>query len=198
MSIQDITRLNRIPKNVFLASLVLIGSIALYNWAVSPHVACLLAACRYRSALQKKVETNKSLAEDIRARKKKLQQLSRELERLRRTLFSPDQLKLFLNELRTASEESDCRVRSLNLSTRKTGSTQRKGGGPARITANKVTLSVEGFYGDIIRLVKKLQQRKQKVWIDSIKMTDSSKGSGRLRCDMKITAYTVQDKEISK
>ena len=41
------------PRNVFLASLVLIGAIAAYNWTVAPHRNYLLAARKYEVAADK-------------------------------------------------------------------------------------------------------------------------------------------------
>jgi hypothetical protein len=44
-------------------------------------------------------------------------------------------------------------------------------------------------------LMERLKARPQKVWIDSFRMTTLEDGSGRLKCDITITVWTIPDKE---
>jgi hypothetical protein len=57
-------------------------------------------------------------------------------------------------------------------------------------------LSVSGQYQDIVKLLDSLQNRKQKVWIDTINLHLKDQTTSLLVCDLSLSIYTLKVKEI--
>ena len=107
----------------------------------------------------------------------------------------PDKAKEFFSDLQVISEQAGCAVYSLNLSQENKGPKKHSLSNASGIVTQSAMLSVIGTYGDLVKLVEKLQSRPQKVWLDSFKMTNLDDSSGQIRCDITITICTIQDKE---
>jgi hypothetical protein len=60
----------------------------------------------------------------------------------------------------------------------------------------QVDLSVIGQYQDIVRLLDSLQNRKQKVWIDTINLHLKDQTTGLLVCDLSLSIYALKVKEV--
>ena len=197
MLIDNLANLNRSTRNTIFTALIIIATIAMYNWIVAPHVTCLFAAQQYESAVSKAVEKNKVIAREVETKTKKLEELYEQLARSRSTLFTPDEAKAFFSDLQAVAEETGCTVHSLNLvvSNPSSGDKQKRSEDTTSgIVANGAVLSVIGQYNSIIKLVEKLQNHAKKIWMDSFKMETIDFSSAQLKCDMTITIYTIQDK----
>ncbi len=194
MLIDDIAKFNRSSRIAVSAALVVIAAIAMYNWTVAPHTGYLFAAYRYESAIDNISKKSKVISETLKIKKKKLQQLRERFVELQSTLFTPDEAKEFFSDLEVISEGAGCIVYSLNFAKGGPVLKAEKSENALGIVANSAMLSVVGIYGNIIKLVERLQARTQKVWIDSVKMETFSGNPDRLKCDMTITIYTIEDK----
>jgi len=193
--IDSLAKLNSASRNAISAALVVIVAIAMYNWTVSPHVVQLSVVQQYESVLDDVVKKNKILSSAVKIKNKKLEQLGEQFAQLQSSLFMIDKAKEFFSDLQVISEQMGCTVYSLNLTTDKQNSKEGQAEDATGIVTKSAILSVIGAYGDIVRLVERLQARPQKVWIDSVKMTSLDNDSGQLKCDITITICTLQDKE---
>ena len=196
MLIDNLANLNRSTRNTVFAALIIIATIAMYNWIVAPHVTCLFASQQYESVVSKAVEKNKVIAREVETKTKKLEELYEQFARSESALFTPDEAKEFFSDLQAISEETGCTVRSLNLVVSKPsfGDKRKQSEDTSSIVANGAMLTVSGQYHSIIRLVEKLQNHTKRIWMDSFKMETIDSGSAQLKCDMTITIYTIQDK----
>jgi hypothetical protein len=195
MLIDNLANLNRSTRNTVFSALIIIATIAMYDWIVAPHVTCLFASQEYESAVSKAVEKNKITAREVEAKTKKLEELHEQLAESRSILFAPDEAKAFFSDLQAIAEGTGCTVHALNLVGNKPSSQdKRKTEDTSGITANSATLTVSGRYNSIFGLVEKLQNHAKKIWLDSFEMKTVDFGSAQLRCDMTITIYTIQDK----
>jgi cell division protein ZapA (FtsZ GTPase activity inhibitor) len=196
MLIDNLANLKRSTRNIVFTALIIIATIAMYDWIVAPHVTCLSASQRYDSVVSKAVEKNEAVARDVATKTKRLEELYRQLAESRSTLFTPDEAKAFFSDLQAVSEETGCTVHSLNLvvSGPSSGNKQKQSEDTSGIVANSATLTVSGQYNSIIRLVEKLQNHAKRIWMNSFKMETIDFGSAQLKCDMTITIYTIQDK----
>lgn len=190
MLIDSLAKLNSASRNAISAALVIIVAIAAYNWIAAPHAAHLFAVQQYSRVIDDVVKKNKILSSAVRTKKKKLKQLHEQFTQLQSSLFTADQTKEFFSDLQAISEQADCTVCSLNLITSEGNCEDASG-----IVTKSSILSVIGAYGDIVRLMERLQAREQKVWIDSVRMTSLDDDSGQLKCDITITICIIQDKE---
>jgi hypothetical protein len=197
MLIDNFVNLNRSTRNTVFTALIIIATIAMYNWIVAPHVTYLFAVQQYESVVSNVVEKNKVIAREVKAKTKKLEAIYRQFASARSTLFTPDEANAFFSDLQVVSEEAGCTVRSLNLVVSKPsfGDKRKQAGNTSGIIANSAMLTVSGQYNSIIRLVEKLQNHRKKIWIDLFKMETIDFGSAQLKCDMTITIYTIRDKE---
>ena len=193
----NFTKLNRSSRNAVSTALVMIAAIAVYNQIVAPHTAYLFAAQRNESALSNIVRNNETIKNTVEFKRKKLQQLLEKSAQLHNALFKPDEAKGFLNSLEAIAEEAGCAVHSLQFGTSASAIKNNQGGNIPTISTNSAMLGVTGVYDAIIKLIEKLQMRNQGVLIESITMEPFNDSSDRLKCDMTITIYVIQNKETA-
>ncbi len=196
MLADNLAKLSRSSRNAVSASLILIAALAMYNWIVAPRTKYLLAARQYEYAMDNVVKKNKTIENKVQIKKKKLQELREQSAQLQRTLFTSDQAREFFSDLQAISEETGCIVYSVNLITNNPKPFQdRQLQDTAGIVTKSAVLSVVGVYKNITKLVKRLQSRTQKVWIDSVKIRALDNSSDLPRCDITITICALTDKE---
>ncbi len=195
MLIDNVAKLNSGSRNAISAVLVIITTIVLYNLVVAPHVVYLSSAKQYETVLSELVNTSKVIRSAVGIKKKKLKELSGQFANLQNALFTVKEAKEFFSDLQAVSEQAGCAVYSLNFVTGGQRSEAGQSEDASGIAANSAVLSVIGGYNDLVKLLERLKARPQKVFIDSFKMAGHNDGSGRLRCDMTVKIYTIQDKE---
>ncbi len=195
MLIDNVAKLNSGSRNAISAVLVIITTIVLYNLVVAPHVVYLSSAKQYETVLSELVNTSKVIRSAVGIKKKKLKELSGQFANLQNALFTVKESKEFFSDLQAVSEQAGCAVYSLNFVTGGQRSEAGQSEDASGIAANSAVLSVIGGYNDLVKLLERLKARPQKVFIDSFKMAGHNDGSGRLRCDMTVKIYTIQDKE---
>jgi len=193
--IDNVAKLNSGSRNAISAVLVIITTIVLYNLVVAPHVVYLSSAKQYETVLSELVNTSKVIRSAVGIKKKKLKELSGQFANLQNALFTVKEAKEFFSDLQAVSEQAGCAVYSLNFVTGGQRSEAGQSEDASGIAANSAVLSVIGGYNDLVKLLERLKARPQKVFIDSFKMAGHNDGSGRLRCDMTVKIYTIQDKE---
>jgi hypothetical protein len=193
--IDSLVRLNSSSRNAISAALILIVVIAMYSWIVEPHVKYLYAVQRYEPVLDSVARQSEAMREAIKIKQEKTEELKQEFAQLQGTLFTAEKAKEFFSDLQVISEETGCMVQSVNMITKGAVRDGERSEYTSGILPNSAVLSVVGLYGDVIKLLERLQSRAQKVWIESVLMKGISEESDRLRCDIAITMYTLQDKE---
>ncbi len=195
MLLENWTKSARSSKNVVLAALALIGVIAVYNWIVAPHANYLMAAQRYKSAIDVLAKKNEIISKNVIVKKKELEKLQDEFEQVHTSLFDPIGAKEFFSDIEVMAEDTNCIIHSLNVS--QTGPARKADQSKASsyIAANHATLSVVGNYRNIVALMSKLQGRLEQVRIDSASIKLIGSNSNRLKCDITITVYIMQNKE---
>lgn len=182
-------------RSVVLASLVLIGAAACYNWFVAPHTSYLAAARRYESTAEALARKNRVMNTGIAEKTRELARLQGEFARARESVFDGAGAKDFFNGIEAAAEKAGCMVSLLTFP-----STDKKRGSEGRgrfLRVRRAKVSVLGDYGGIIALMDEFQNRRERVVIDSISIESAGKVPGRLDCEMNVTVYIMQDEEAS-
>lgn len=193
MQLINFYKLNRRVQSSVFAALVIITTTAIYSWLVNPHVKDVSAAQDYNSALDMVIEKNKQLSRAVQIKTKELEQLTAEYAESRSNLFTPAQAKEFFGDLQATLEETDCTVHSLNLAVNKSGKKEKETKSRSGVDTNSAVLSVSGQYGSITKLVERLQNHSPKVWLDSFVIELVDYATGLLKCDMRITIYTIDE-----
>lgn len=192
MLVKYLLKANHSTRYAVSGSLIVIALLAMYNWLVAPHTAYLSVVQGYESVSANLLNKNKLINSKVMVKKKKLQELQGKSAQLQSTLFTPDKAREFFSDLQAISEQSGCIVQSLNM-IKKTPK-EKQSENTSGIVTRSVVLSVVGLYKDISRLIKRLQARTQKVWIDTIKVMIVEYNSDLPRCDITITICEIQDK----
>ena len=182
-------------RSVILATLVLIGTVACYNWFVSPHTNYLQAAHRYESMAEVMARKNRVISKGIARWKGQLNELQGEFTQARARVFDPAGAKEFFNGIEAAAESAGCVLSLLKFEPPNSRSGGRRKGGILKVRC--AGLSILGDYAGLIALIDKLQDRREKVLIDSITIESAGKVPGRLDCQMNVTVYIMQDEETS-
>ena len=180
-------------RNIVFAASVLIGMVAVYNWFIVPHTSYLGAAQRYESVASELAKTNRVIGRDVTVKKKELKELDEKLAKVRMKIFGPAEAAKFFDGIEGLAREMNCRVLSLKFSGL---SSDRKA--PATnngITVENVLLSVAGSYKDITKLMDRLQNREEQIWIDRVSIKSASGDISDLKCDMSVAICVTGDKE---
>jgi len=191
MLVDKLAKMGHSRRNAVSASLIVIAAFAMYNWTVTPHAASLSSAKAYESIVDNFAKQRTLIATDVKLKHKKLEQLREQSEQLLSTLFTPDQAREFFSDLEIISVQTGCAVQSINLFPGEKANEQRRLG----IRTRSAELSVVALYRDIAQLIRRLQDRDQKVWLDSMKLRAISATSDKVACSLTITICETTDKD---
>jgi hypothetical protein len=173
---------------LLFVALVAIGLVGVREWVIGPHVGALRAAERYQGSLVARAERSASVDSALRAAHTRLDALAAQHALLSERVFSPAQADEFLCALEAFCMETDCIMGAVN------GIDDRQERGLA-IEARTATMSLQGAYGNVIRLIEKLQSRPQRVVLESLRMAAARTDATRVECTLVITIYVKHDEE---
>ncbi len=191
MLIDNLAKTGHSTRNATSASLIVIAAFAMYNWTVTPYVTSLSSAKTYESVMDNLAKESKIIATKNEIKRKNLEKLRGQSEQLLSMLFTLDQAREFFSDIEIISGQTGCVVRSINLLTSKKRNEYEHLG----IGIKSAELSVVGLYGDIAKLIGRLQTYSQKVWLDSIELRVVDYGSDTVGCSLTITIYEIVDKD---
>lgn len=183
-------------RNIMLTSLVLIGTIAFLNWFVSPHRNNLLAAQRYESVTTDLVKKKQTIDNTMTTKQNKFKELHSKLEQTHTKFFGLTEAREFFNNIQTMVRNANCTVNLLKFSPTDSAIKAGKSGENSCIITQQAKLSVIGSYRNITLLMNRLQNRSEQVQIGAVTVESTKNKSGQLKCDMNITIYVIQNKEI--
>ncbi|HPS55347.1 MAG TPA: hypothetical protein PLP05_07110 [Sedimentisphaerales bacterium] len=182
-------------QNVMVISLVVIGAIAFYNWFVSPHRNYLLAAQRQELVATDLLKKNQVINNTIAINKNELEELQGKFKQACIGLFSDVEATKFFSNIQTLVENANYTVNSLKFLPTYTVGKGDESEKTNYVVTRQVKLSVLGDYGNIILLMSKLQDRPERVQIDTVVVKPTISDSDLLQCDMNITIYVIENKE---
>ncbi|MGA2915169.1 MAG: hypothetical protein ABSE89_04000 [Sedimentisphaerales bacterium] len=184
---------NWLRRNIIVAACVPIAMVAMYNWFVSPQLQYLKAAQKYEDSVDKVEKTNKIIDTQIQAGSRKLDEISQQFEQKKQEFFDIETARTFLGSIQSKAEKNQCVVDTLKFMP---ANQIANNSSSIDIKQHRAILTITGQYPDIVKLLDSLQNRKQKVWIDTITLHLKDQESGLLVCDVSLSIYTLQVKEI--
>ena len=126
------------------------------------------------------------LNRQLRVAKTRLETLTAEHVLLSGMAFRSEEADEFLSDLATSCEQSGCSVVSLSFMNEQN---QNRKDVDQLVVAKGAVLAIHGQYDSIARLIETLQARQQKVWVDELRMEQSSSDPSLIACRMTITIY---------
>ncbi|MHC4580755.1 MAG: type 4a pilus biogenesis protein PilO [Planctomycetota bacterium] len=191
MLVDKLIKIRSSMRNATSASLIVIAAFAMYRWTVTPHAASLSSAKTYESIADNLIKQRKLIATNLKVKQKKLEQLQQESVQLVGTLFTPNAAREFFSDIEVISEQTGCAVHAINLLADGEGNEY----GHLGIRIKSAELTVVALYRDIARLIRRLQERSQKVWLDSMEIRAINVNSDKVACSLTITICETFDKD---
>jgi hypothetical protein len=179
---------------MMITALVLIALGALYRWSITPHLQYLLAAEKYGITAEEIEKTTKDINNELQISRQKLDKISEQFRQEKQEFFEIDAAQSFLENLQSTVEKKRCFVETLKFLPAKQITVGD--GNSVDIQQYQVHLAVSGRYQDITKLLDSLQNRKQKVWIDTINLHLKDRAADYLLCDMSLSVYVLKVKAI--
>jgi hypothetical protein len=162
----------------------------MYKWTVMPHVTTLSSTKAYGSAIKNLATESREIAQKVEVRRSKLKELREQSTQLMSLLFTSDQGNEFFSDLEVISEQTGCTVHSINLITGDNTKIEHLG-----VRTRSAELIVIGSYDNITKLIKRLQGRSQKVWIDTLSLQAVEQNSNKVGCTLTLTICETLDKD---
>jgi Tfp pilus assembly protein PilO len=187
MSVEKIIQIERSHRRVLLIAIAVIMVFGLYRWILAPHTEQLLAAEKYNSTLDEAIHKAEFMGNLQEVKKGKIEELTKESNRLRNQLFTSQEVRQFLASLPAVVNQAGCVIQSVSTVPETQRNLQGDGTG---ITPKKANVIFTGGYNDIIKFLGTLQNCEHKVWIESVRMDTG--GAGKLKCQVLLTLYCIE------
>jgi Tfp pilus assembly protein PilO len=178
-------------RNATVAAAAAILTIAVYNWFVTPHSQYLMAEQKYRMTIESLETKNKILSSNLKAYSQTLENLRGKYEQHKKLFFDANSAKDFLAGIQTTAENNGCLIQNLRFITPREFPQL---GNDIIVCQHQVSLKILGGYGNILKFLNTLQNRTQRVCLDSINV-DIDSQTGGLECGLLISIYTLKVKE---
>jgi Tfp pilus assembly protein PilO len=178
-------------RNSIVAAVLIITSIALYNWFVTPHTNYLMAEQQYQRAMTTIEIKNKLLSSELAVINKKLENLNKNYQQRKQMFFTETQAKDFLAGIQTSAEKNACTIENLRFIPCRDVKTASNDIGIVQYQTN---LNVTGGYGNIVKFLNTIQSRPEKVQFDSLNIAMNNQ-TGYLDCGITMSIYTLNVKE---
>jgi hypothetical protein len=172
-----------------MAAPFVIGTVALCNWVIAPHVGYLHAMQRLEPVMGKMAEELDAVAGSLEEKLPTMRTLKSELAKVQEGLFSPEESKAFLRDLQTLVETTGCVMTKADFTWEEGEDKTEDPNAPAVIKASHADLTAAGSYEEVISLLRMLQQQPQRVWVDSCRLELVDPRKGRLECQLGLTIY---------
>ena len=185
--------INWSKQNAFLAAILLIGVLAMYNWFISPNTQYLSAAEKYRQIADLTEQQGRLLHCKVDLRRKELDNLTRQFESQKQTFFDVNEAKSFLSGIQSEVEKSGCIVSNLKLSPPKEIPT--KDNDSMEIYRYQIDMNLIGNYRNIVKFLNTIQNRPARIWVDTMNVGSKNAVNGYLACDITLSIYTLNIKE---
>lgn len=185
-------------RNALVAALLAILVVAAYNWFVTPQTRYLAAAQQYKDTVEEMKKASITMSKNQKLNKKKLADYEQQFEQQKQILFDANEAKDFLANLQAEAEKSGCAVANLKHSPVKETVINDSNSFNVCFYKNQVDMRFIGRYESIIAFLNTIQNRTPRVWLDSISVSMKNVTSSDLTCDIALSIYTMDIKEIQE
>lgn len=189
-------KLNPTSKLVVSLSSVIIVGIAAYNWAVSPQTSYLRAAHLYDVMIGDAGNMTNVIKSQMGPKNEEVKILQEEIGRIQDKFFTPKQASEFFLDLEPIALQYNCTIDKLAFVSSEPVSYDGTESESEDIIAKKLSISYTGDYKDIITFLKRLESYTQRIVITDVHIESDEMVGDELFCQMIITIYMVEDKEL--
>ena len=172
-----------------------IGTVALYNWVISPHVGYLHAMQRLEPVLSTMAEAASRVSGTLGEKHASLRALQRELAESQSGLFPYEESKLFIHDLQDLVETAGCTVMAVDVTDGREAPAAPDPNAPVAARSLRLDVTAAGQQEQVVALLQSLRQRRPKVWVASCRLELRDPDGGRLevRLGLALDAATPPD-----
>ncbi len=178
-------------RNATIAAALFVMAVAVYNWFVTPHTQYLMAEQKYQRTIESLETKNKILNSNLKVHSQTLENLRGKYEQHKQLFFDANSAKEFLAGIQTVAEQNGCMIQNLRFLPQR--DFPQLGSGIAA-AQHQTSLKILGGYGNILKFLNTLQNRTQRVTVDSLNIEIDNQ-TGGLECDLLISLCTLKVKE---
>lgn len=183
-------------KIIISITIVAIVSVAAYNWIVSPLTTYLHASQLHETVMESAQQRAARIELQLNTKQEELEKAENEMFDTQSRFFTTTRAKEFFLDLEPISVETGCDVQSFEFVKNK-GKKRGEADNDYGVIVKSAEISFIGAYDNVIRFLKRLGSCPERFSINKIYI--ESTGDDRsvdLMCQMTVTIYTLQEKEI--
>ena len=184
-------------KVIISITIVAIVSMAAYNWIVAPLTTYLHASQLHETVMEGVQQRATKIESQLNIKQEELEKAENEMFNTQSRFFTTTRAKEFFLDLEPISVETSCDVQSFEFVTNK-GVRKGDADNDHGVIVKSAEISFIGEYDNVIRFLKRLGGCPERFSINKISI--ESIGDNRsvdLMCQMTVTIYTLQEKEIA-
>ena len=184
-------------KIIISITIVAIVSMAAYNWIVAPLTTYLHASQLHETVMEDVQQRATRIESQLNIKQEELEKAEKEMFNIQSRFFTTTRAKEFFLDLEPISVETSCDVQSFEFVTNK-GERKGDADNDYGVIVKSAEISFIGEYDNVIRFLKRLGGCQERFSINKISI--ESIGDNRsvdLMCQMTVTIYTLQEKEIA-
>jgi len=184
-------------SRIFIAvSIIAISALATYNWSISPQTRYLKATQNYKEMAKNVAQKTVLLKKHVKVDEKKFDQLTTDLEKSLSGFFTPEKLTDFFGSLDTIAAQTKCAIDNIEFEDDRPMETSKNHEAPCTVIMKSARIHFAGQYNNIIRFFTRLSDRPEQISLTSLDIKLPNFTQNILTCNMKITVYLIEDKEV--
>lgn len=189
-------KLNPTSKMIITISSVIIVGMAAYNWTVSPQTSYLKAAHLYDVMIGDAGNMTNVIKSQMGPKNEEVKALQNEIELIQAKFFTPKHASELYLDLEPIALQCNCIIDKLTFISSDPISYNGTENESGDIIVKKLSISYTGSYKDIITFLKRLDSYTQTIVITDVHIESDEMAEESLYCQMIITIYMVEDKEL--
>ncbi len=179
------------------AAVIILGAIALYNWALAPHVGYLQAMQRLEAVVGSVAEEKDRIDGTLEAKVGQWRSLQQELAKLEEGVFPAQEAQTFLQGLLPLVEETGCTVVVADFAGHDKTTPIEEPNVPLVVDMFHPSLVVSGGADQVVALLQRLRDHRPRVWVDSCQCDFSGAGAAQVECSLVLALYAAEDRHKS-
>ena len=180
-------------RMISLATIILV-TMGMYNWAVSPQTSYLKTAQLYDNMMIHAGEKSVSIKKSIQVKEEELEKLNLEMTTTRDSFFDEKTSREFFSDIEPISHQSNCVIESLNFMPPVTQFSKNEGD-TSGIILKSAEVVFSGKYENIIQFMRKLESYTQRITVSDIAIESIASNRKNLICRVTIAIYLIDHKE---
>ena len=197
MLMDKLTTLSRNSKILIIFSTAAIVAMLTYDWIVAPQKTYLHAAQQQQVMMSNAGKKTVVIKNRLHVKQTEIVKLQAEIAETKDSFFTPKIAREFFLDLEPISAQCDCDIESLTFMPDSSVNVKKdEEAKSSPVITKKAGIAILGRYENIIKFLQKLGGYSQRISISNLNIESLNFDDRVLICQMEITIYLIEDKEI--